>query len=105
MSLHPRDDYNDDLYWAGIEAEQEWADRWCSAWDRLEAIGVVGPEDQNMPLSELERIAAQLGSCGMTRMCPTCFGLGYVYLFRGNYGSPVLHGRCAGTGRVKVLHD
>lgn len=53
---------DDEADWLREESDQEWAERWITAWDRLEAIGVVGPGDQNMSLAELERIAGQLGA-------------------------------------------
>jgi hypothetical protein len=53
--------WDDEWEWDRIAAEQEWAERWLDAWERLEPLGIVGPEDQNLPLSELERIAGYLG--------------------------------------------
>jgi hypothetical protein len=53
-----RDEYD----WARDEAEQDWANRWLEAWDRLEDLGVVShPEDSNMTLADLERISGYLG--------------------------------------------
>lgn len=55
-------DYDDEDFdpipdWVRDDAEQEWAARWIDAWDRLEALGIVSsPEDNNLPLSELERL-------------------------------------------------
>ncbi len=44
------------------ESERDWAERWTTAWDRLERHGVVSnPEDSGMTLSELERLTALLG--------------------------------------------
>jgi hypothetical protein len=52
----------EDYDWAWEQSEQDWANRWVEAWDRLEAHGIVShPEDSNLPLSELERLTALLG--------------------------------------------
>jgi hypothetical protein len=61
-SPYPEDEHYDDLFWASVEAEQDWANRWLEAWERLEPLGVVSnPEDCNMPLTELERLVEMLG--------------------------------------------
>jgi hypothetical protein len=50
-----------DLWWDSHSAEQDWADRWSDAWDKLEPLGIVNhPEDSQLPLAELERLAAML---------------------------------------------
>ncbi len=58
---YDRDRY-DDFYReaAMIEAEQDHAARWMEAWDRLAPLGIVGPEDRDMSLCELERLASYL---------------------------------------------
>jgi hypothetical protein len=41
----------------------------------------------------------------VTKRCPTCFGLGYVYVpvhAPGNLLTMVLHERCGGTGRIRA---
>lgn len=44
------------------DAEQDWAARYLSAWNRLEDLGVVSdPEDSDMTLSQLEDLTALLG--------------------------------------------
>jgi hypothetical protein len=50
-------------YWSASEdSDQEWANRWCEAWDRLEPLGIVShPEDSQLPLNELERLVSLLG--------------------------------------------
>lgn len=60
MAVDPLDS-RDDYFWDRSDAEQEWASRWLDAWDRLEALSIVGPDDRDMTLEELERLVSYLG--------------------------------------------
>jgi hypothetical protein len=46
---------------AALDAAYDEASRWVDAWDALVRHGIVGPEDRDLPLRELERLASYLG--------------------------------------------